>query len=225
MLDAIQQRIVGVLIEKERTVPDGYPLTENALLAGCNQKSNRDPEMDLDATAIHPAILALREDGWIARIEGNRATRYRHRIEERLNVSRDQQAVLCELLLRGPQTPGALKPRVARLGFHAEPDAILRVLHQLAEDQPTPLVERQPRRPRERDSRWGHLLGPPAESWLAGATDEADDVEAPSRSGPDRPPAGAGGERTAVEALAARVDRLEADLADLRALVERLTSP
>ena len=106
MLDPVQQRVIGVLIEKERTVPDSYPLTEAQLIAGCNQKSNRDPEMDLDNTELHPALLALREDGWVARVEGNRATRYRHRVEERLNVNADEQAVLCELLCRGPQAPG-----------------------------------------------------------------------------------------------------------------------
>ena len=127
MLDAIQQRIVGVMVEKELTVPDSYPLTENSLLIGCNQKSNRDPEMALTATDLHPALLFLREDGWLVRIDsGGRVVRYRHKVMERLNIGREQMIVITELLLRGPQAPGALKPRIARMGLHAEPARIER---------------------------------------------------------------------------------------------------
>jgi uncharacterized protein YceH (UPF0502 family) len=211
MLDPIQQRILGVLFEKERTVPDSYPLTENALLSGCNQKSNRDPEMFLDATTVHPALLALREGGYIARVEsGGRAVRYRHRLLERLNVSVEQMVVLAELMLRGPQAPGALKPRVARMGLEAEPARILEILESLAAQQPVPLVERLPRLPRERDHRFEQRLGPRAEGLVL--PEEGEDVEV-LRSRPAAP---------ATDGLALRVERLEAEVAALRQLVDEL---
>ena len=164
MLDPIQQRVIGVLIEKERTVPDNYPLSENALVQGCNQKSNRDPEMSLDSIEVHPALVSLHEDGWIARVEGGgRVTKFKHRGEERLNCTRDELAVVCELLIRGPQAPGALKPRVARLGLKADADEVLEVLRRLEAKQPHALVEQLPRQAGQRDQRWRHLLGDPAE--------------------------------------------------------------
>jgi uncharacterized protein YceH (UPF0502 family) len=162
MLDPIQQRILGVLIEKEATVPDSYPLTDNSLLIGCNQKNNRDPEMGLEQQELEGPLRALQRDGWVSRIEqltGYRTIRWRHHVESQLNLDRRATAVLCELLLRGPQAPGALKPRVARLGFEATPEAIEAVLADLAKREP-PLVEQMPLQPRERDRRWTHLLGP-----------------------------------------------------------------
>lgn len=182
-LDPIQQRVVGVLLEKERTVPDTYPMTENSLISGCNQKSNRDPQMEVDETELHPALLTLREDGWIVRVEGGgRSTKYRHRIEERLSVNADEQAVLCELLIRGAQAPGALKPRVHRLGFVAEPHRIEAVLEGLAA-KPTPLAKRLPKRPRERDCRWIHLLGPRDDA-MGDGSDAGDEVMAPTAPRP-----------------------------------------
>ncbi len=211
MIDAIQQRIVGVLVEKELTVPDAYPLTENSLLVGCNQKSNRDPEMSVTATDLHPALLALREDGWIVRVEGGgRVVRYRHKVMERLNIDRAQMIVMVELLLRGPQAPGALKPRIARMGLDLEPTQIEGVLSALAAHQPVPLVERLPRRPRERDHRYGHLLGPRPEP-THGDTDDGDDPGSPALAAP-----------RSGSALEERVTRLESELAELQRAVEAL---
>lgn len=218
MLDPIQQRIVGVLFEKELTVPDSYPLTENSLISGCNQKSNRDPEMELDSTEIHPALLKLREDGWIARVEGSgRTVRYRHRLLDRLNVSRDEAIVMTELLLRGPQSPGALKPRIARMGLQAEPQQILAILEGLAAHQPTPLVEILPRYPRERDHRWGQTVGPrPQATPIASddASDDASDVSTAATPARATRPSGA--------EFADRIARLEADVRDLRQIVDQL---
>lgn len=211
MIDAIQQRIVGVLVEKELTVPDSYPLTENSLLVGCNQKSNRDPEMSVTATELHPALLALREDGWIVRVEGGgRVVRYRHKVMERLNIDRAQMIVMVELLLRGPQAPGALKPRVARMGLDLEPTQIEGVLAALAAHQPVPLVERLDRRPRERDHRFGHLVGPRPEPTHVDAED-GDDPGSPAVAAPRSGPA-----------LEERVARLESALAELQREVEAL---
>ena len=157
-LDRTEQRIVGVLIEKQRTVPDSYPMTENALVNGCNQSSNRDPVMALEGFEVAGALMALHGRDLVVRIEGGaRAVKYRHRIDELLGVSENQIALLAELLVRGPQAPGALKPRVARMGFHAASQQIEAVLHELAAFSP-PLVTQEPRRPRERDHRWRHLL-------------------------------------------------------------------
>ncbi|MBI5850762.1 MAG: DUF480 domain-containing protein [Planctomycetes bacterium] len=211
MIDAILQRIVGVLVEKELTVPDSYPLTENSLLVGCNQKSNRDPEMAVTATDLHPALLALREDGWIVRVEGGgRVVRYRHKVMERLNIDKAQMIVMVELLLRGPQAPGALKPRIARMGLDLEPTQIEGVLAALAAHQPVPLVERLPRRPRERDHRFGHLLGPRPES-THGDPDDGDEPASPAVAAP-----------RSGDALEERVARLESELAELQRAVEAL---
>ena len=117
MLNTVEQRVVGVLIEKELTVPDSYPLTENTLLAGCNQKSNRDPEMELDSHEIHAALTSLRASGWVTRVDSSgRAARFRHDVDTMLGLAPDEKRLLCELLIRGPQAPGALKPRIARMG-------------------------------------------------------------------------------------------------------------
>ena len=159
MLDPTEQRIVGVLVEKELAVPDTYPLTENALLAGCNQKSNRDPEMSLEAFQVSGALRALLETEWVTRTErdGGRTVRYRHRLEEKLGSEPVAKPILAELLLRGPQAPGALKTRVARMGMHASPEQILDLLGTLRQRSP-PLVEQLPRQPRERDARWAHCM-------------------------------------------------------------------
>jgi len=158
-LDRTEQRIVGVLIEKQLAVPDSYPLSENALRAGCNQSSNRDPVMDIAQFQVAGALMALHEKEWVARVEGGgRVPRYRHRVKERLGVEGNALPVLAELLVRGPQAPGALKGRVGRMGFDATPADVEAVLRDLAGCSP-PLVEQLPRRPRERDQRWCHLLG------------------------------------------------------------------
>lgn len=225
MLDALQQRIVGVLVEKELTVPDTYPLTENALITGCNQKSNRDPEMAVTAGQLHPALLALREDGWIVRVDaGGRVVRYRHKALERLNIHRDQLIVLTELLLRGPQAPGALKPRVARMGLHAEPSRIEAIIEDLAAFRPAPLVERLPRRRRERDERFGHLLGPrPVTDEERAADTEGVDVPARERVAAVRAePAVDSAGFSRIDELADRVERLEDELAELRKVVDSL---
>lgn len=158
-LDRTEQRIVGVLIEKERTVPDSYPLSENALVNGCNQSSNRDPVMSLETFEVAGALMAMHGRDVVRRVEGGgRVAKYRHRLDEMLGVGDNQLAVLAELLLRGPQAPGALKPRVARMGFQGTPDQIEAVLREMAAMTP-PLCAQEPKRPRERDHRWRHLLG------------------------------------------------------------------
>ena len=236
MLDRTERRIVGVLIEKERTVPDTYPLSEKALVAGCNQTNNRDPMLDLQGFEVAGALMALQQKGWLVRVDGgSRVTKYRHKIVEHLGLTDPEVAVMAELLLRGPQAPGALKTRVARLGFHAEPTAILEVLEKLR-SRPQPLVEQLARVPRERDGRWQHLLGEDAQpskpafaavlpTGLPSASStgvptgvseaqtapDADPVPPPSALAAPRPVA------TASSELERRVLALEREVAELRA--------
>ncbi len=212
-LDRTGQRIVGVLLEKELSVPDSYPLSENALQAGCNQQSNRDPVFHLESFQIHGALLQLAEAGWVAQVEGSgRVAKFRHKVKELLGVDGPAKAVLAELLLRGPQAPGALKGRVGRMGFAADaPDAVEKVLRDLA-GRPQPLVEQLPLGPRERDQRWRHLLGD-----VAAAAPEED--AAPRRAAVVVPAHDEGG------TLADRVTALEQEVAALRARLTALERP
>ncbi len=211
-LDRTEQRLVGVLIEKQRTVPDTYPLSENALVTGSNQKHNRHPLTELQTFEVRGALMSLQEKGIVAKLDGaGRVPKFRHKLDEELRLSPDETAVLCELLLRGPQAPGALKTRVARFGLHRTPEQIEALLQQLAARKPA-LVELLPLAPRERDRRFRHLLGDGSELATApagdGDGDGRDEVEAPAaRSAPsDR-----------LAALELRVEALEAEVRALRA--------
>lgn len=212
-LDRTEQRIVGVLIEKQLSVPDSYPLSENALVDGCNQKSNREPTMDLLPFQVAGALMALQEKGFVAKVEGGgRVARYRHRVEEQVGVGAEAMPVLAELLLRGPQAPGALKPRVARMGFTASPERIEAVLHQLAQHAP-PLVELLPLGPRERDRRWRHLLGDGSEA----TAPAADAAAAATATAPAPVPAG-----PREASLEARLAVLEQQVQSLQDQVDQL---
>jgi hypothetical protein len=179
-LDRTEQRIVGVLIEKQMSVPDSYPLSENALVDGCNQKSNRDPVTELESFQVAGALMALQDKGCVARVEGGgRVPKFRHRLAEELHVDDKALAVFAELLLRGPQAPGALKPRVQRMGLHASPEEIELLLQSLAQRSP-PLAEQLPLRPRERDRRWRHLLGDASEQAVVADQPAADEAGSPA---------------------------------------------
>src|SRR5687767_8472322 len=160
-LDPLEQRLVGVLIEKEATVPESYPLTVNALVQGSNQKSNRDPEMRVQDYEVEGAIKSLLVKGWILEHEkgGGRTRRYTHQAEQQLGVGKAELALLTELMLRGSQTPTELKTRCARMHPVGSPEDVERRLRELAA-RPVPYVRLLERRPRERDARWTHLLGP-----------------------------------------------------------------
>jgi len=219
-LDPTGQRIVGVLIEKQLTVPDTYPLTENSLVAGCNQTNNRDPVGSYEPFQIAGALMALHEQGWVVRVEGSgRVPKFRHRAEERVGKDSRVHAVLAELLLRGPQAPGALKPRVARMGYHADAAAIEALLRELSQQRPA-LVEQLPLAPRERDQRWRHLLGPraqaptsPATAAAAGAAPGLPRAVATPPAAPSATPSGD---------LAARVAALEHAVRELRQRLDQL---
>jgi len=216
MLDAIQQRVLGCLLEKEATVPDSYPLTESTLLSACNQKSNRDPEMSLSLVEVQRACSELMHAGWVTRIEAppSRTIRWRHQFESQLGLDRPKTAVLTELLLRGPQAPGALKPRVKRLGFDGDAGQILAVLEALAA-RAVPLVEQLPRRPRERDQRWTHLLGPGANAAVSSTVSSTHETTEMSMDASNAPQSG-----STNPSLEERVTKLEVELAKLRAEYE-----
>lgn len=201
-LDPTQQRVLGVLIEKELTVPDTYPLTENSLVAGCNQKSNRDPVTALSDFEVSGTLMGLQLDGWVGRSErdGGRTVRYKHLVEAKLGIDKNKKALLCELLVRGPQTTRELKDRIERMGVHADDATVEGWLRTMTSKDGIALVELLPKAPRERDPRWAHRLGPRATE--AGPIASAAPTPAPSVERPSLE------ERLA--ALEARVAALEA---------------
>jgi uncharacterized protein YceH (UPF0502 family) len=204
-LDPIEVRILGCLMEKQRTTPDGYPLTLNALRLACNQSTNRDPVVEYDEDLIHDTLQKLhrRELTRAASGHGSRSSKYRHLVPETLGIEQPEQALLTVLLLRGDQTPGELKTRTERLnGFEALEDVELK-LGEMAERG---LVEKLERRPGEKQVRWRHLLGG-GESFLDGAPAVVTgDVEPTIQI-----------ERTdELAELKAAVARLEREVAELR---------
>jgi uncharacterized protein len=156
--DAVEIRVLGCLLEKQRTTPDAYPLSLNSLRLACNQSTARDPVVDYDETEIRAALDRLSRKGWtrLASGRGSRAAKFRHLLDDALGLSRDELAVLCVLMLRGPQTPGELKQRTERLHPFADLDELEAVLDRLAERD---LAERLPRRPGQKEQRHRQLLG------------------------------------------------------------------
>jgi uncharacterized protein len=131
-LDARERRVLGVLVEKAKTTPDAYPLSVNALTTGCNQKSNRDPLMDLTEVEVEETLARLQKKGLVLRITGGRVERWRHTLYDTWHVGKDDLAVLAELLLRGPQTEGELRSRAARMEPFDDLDALRKVLGPLS---------------------------------------------------------------------------------------------
>lgn len=201
-LTLLETRVLGVLVEKEKTVPDTYPLSLNALAAGCNQKNNRDPVLDATESEVLAALEALRARSLVIESSGARVARYAHNLGRALRVPEQAVALLATLMLRGPQTAAQLRANAERLHAFAEVSSVEAFLEELAsrpEDRGGPLVARLPRRAGEREARWVHLLSGPVDS-----TQDAEPA-------PLRP-----------ASLAAEVARLAAEVAELRAEVARL---
>ena len=156
--DAVEIRVLGCLVEKQRTTPDQYPLSLNALRLACNQATNRDPVVDYDEAEIRAALDRLSRRGWarLASGPGSRVAKYRHLLDDALGRVPSQIALLAVLMLRGPQTPGELKQRVERLYPYGTMEDVERALDALAAEG---LVERLPRRPGQSQDRWRQLLG------------------------------------------------------------------
>jgi uncharacterized protein YceH (UPF0502 family) len=181
----VQQRVIGCLVEKELTTPDQYPLSMNALIAACNQATNRDPVVQLDERVVSNALENLKAEGLVRVIfsKGNRVDKYKHVLPEKLSLDEPSLAVLTVLLLRGPQTAAELRARTERLHKFAATDEVERVLARLSERDPA-LVTLLPRQPGRKEPRWAHLLGaaeaaapvhddePPAVAIVAAPDDE-----------------------------------------------------
>jgi hypothetical protein len=159
LLTPVEARVLGALVEKEATSPEYYPLSLNALVNACNQKNNRDPLMQLDEDAVRLALHRL-EDQQLAGASRNadsRVAKYEHLLQEVFNFTRGETAVVCVLLLRGPQTPGELRGRTERIFRFDELEDVLSVLHRLIEREPS-LVAALPRQPGTKEIRYTHLL-------------------------------------------------------------------
>lgn len=158
LLSPGEGRVLGVLIEKQRTVPDAYPLTLNALVAGCNQKSSRDPVLDFSDSDVQQALDGLRDRALVIETSGGRAMRYAHNAERVLGVPSQSVALLAVMLLRGPQTAGELRINSERLHRFADISTVDAFLRELAERQAGALVAELPRTPGTRETRWTQLL-------------------------------------------------------------------
>jgi uncharacterized protein YceH (UPF0502 family) len=216
VLSLLETRVLGVLAEKQRTVPDSYPLTLNSLVSGCNQKTSRSPVLELGESQVQAAIDSLKGYSLVAETSGGRAFRYEHNIDRVLRIPSQSVILLTVLMLRGPQTAGELRIACDRMHNFADISSVEGFLNELAERPAGGLVVKLARLPGARESRWAHLLsGAPAEE-VAGpgaspdahyATYAAHDVSL--------------GE---VAALKANVARLETEVASLKALLARVCS-
>jgi len=190
-------RVLGSLIEKDITTPEYYPLSLNALVNACNQKSNRDPVMQLNEDAVRDALEALQEQSLAGPARGadSRVTKYEQRLQEVFNFTRAEIAVLCVLLLRGPQTPGELRGRSERMHHFETLEDVQSALQKLMQREP-PLAKVLPRQPGTKESRYAHLL-----------SGDVVEAQAPAQ-------AGAAAERNPADAE--RIARVEEEVAELR---------
>lgn len=162
-LSLLETRVLGVLVEKQRTVPDSYPLTLHALLAGCNQKTSRDPVLNVAEAEVRAAVNGLKSMLLVIERSGERVARYEHNIERMMNVPHEAAALLAVLMLRGPQTAGELRTNCERLHRFTDIPAVEALLLELATRPDGALVTELPRQPGSREKRWMHLLsGAPA---------------------------------------------------------------
>jgi len=207
-LSPVEVRVLGALIEKEITTPEYYPLSLNALANACNQKSNRDPVLHLEEIDIRRALNHLEAQSLVRSVGDSRVSKFEHRLQETFNFYRPEIAVICELLLRGPQTPGELRNRASRMHPFEDLESVHSALQRLAKRQP-PMVAVLPRQPGTKEARYAHLLGdaPPS----APAHEVPLDTPAVASTSPEPPKA------VQVTALAAEVAELRAELASLRA--------
>jgi uncharacterized protein YceH (UPF0502 family) len=198
LLNEVECRVLGSLVEKEATTPEYYPLSLNALLNACNQKSNREPVMNLDEAGVRNALHSLDGQSLVRSVSASdsRVTKYEHRLQEAFNFYRHEIAILCVLLLRGPQTPGELRTRTERMHSFDDLGAVQSSLQHLMKREP-PLVKVLPRQPGTKEARYTHLLASDVEGFEA-----KPDVVTPAA--------------TAISADAGRMAHLEEEVAALR---------
>lgn len=210
LLTPVQARVLGTLMEKARTVPDSYPLTLNTLLLGCNQKTSRDPLMELAESEILVALDELKATGLVREVSGGRAARFDHNFQRGVGVPEQSAVLLGQLMLRGPQTAGELRLNSERWYRFADISSVEGFLDELQDrsaEKGGPLVQKLPRAAGTREQRWAHLLCGPVEALAA----------SPSLATRLAGQAGAG-------ELAQRVEQLESEVALLRATLERVCS-
>jgi uncharacterized protein YceH (UPF0502 family) len=214
VLDPIQTRVLGCLIEKEIVTAENYPLSLNALVNACNQRSSRDPVLDLSEDEVRQALHALEDENLVSTLHDSRVPKYEHRIRTVLNLRRDETAVLCLLMLRGPQTPGELRGRTERMYTFDDIPAVQATLERLASREAAadpngsgsivttgPLTILLPRQPGSREARYAHLL--------SGAPDISTAISAVTPS-------------TTVSATSERITQLESEIAILTAAIDAL---
>lgn len=213
-LSLLETRVLGVLVEKRHTVPDTYPLTLNALVAGCNQKTSRDPVIEARDADVQAAVDHLRALSLVVESSGGRVMRYAENVARVLGLPSESVALLATLMLRGPQTPAEIRQNCERLHRFSDVSSVEAYLDELAARTAGPLVAELPRQPGARETRWMHLLGGPPDLQTYAAT----------------APAHAAGTAPAVDAVAVgevvalkrNVDDLARELAELKATVARL---
>lgn len=206
--DAVEVRVLGCLIEKQRTTPDGYPLSLNSLRLACNQSTNRDPVVEYDEATIRTAVERLSRRGWVRLTSGpgSRAAKYRHMLDQALQLAGQETAILCVLLLRGAQTPGELKQRTERLHRFGSLEEIEQRLEELLSRD---LVARLPRRPGQKEERYLQLLG-------GGSSEPAHESGPLERADGDAP----GGDDDRLAVVERELRELREEVAALRATLE-----
>lgn len=203
VLSEFEARVLGCLVEKEITTPEYYPLSLNALVHACNQKSNRDPLMNLDENAVRHALRMLGEQMLARSASGDsRVAKYEHRLPDTFNFTRPETAILCELLLRGPQTPGELRSRAERMHPFEDLSVVQSTLKHLMERDP-PLVKVLPRQAGNKEARYMHLLSGDVEVREAPLVKEA-------------APSGISGENERITRLETEISDLQKEVADLK---------
>lgn len=208
-LSPLESRVLGVLVEKSKTVPDTYPLSLNALTAGCNQKNNRDPVMSATEAEVQAAVDALHARSMLSQSSGARVARFEHNLGRALRLPNQAVALLATLFLRGPQTAAELRINSERLHRFADISSVEAFLEEMAtrpDAQGGSLVVKLARQPGEREQRWAHLLGGPVEPTSVSAA----------------APTAAAERDDELAVLRAQVAQLQAELAALRAAVEAL---
>jgi uncharacterized protein len=206
-LSPLEARVLGVLVEKQHTVADSYPLSLNALVLGCNQKTARDPVINATEAEVLTAVDGLKAQALVVEVSGSRVSRYEHNARRVLGVPDQSVALLTQLMLRGPQTAAELRTSTERLHRFADISSVEGFLDELAAREP-PLVVLLPRAPGAREPRWAQLLCGPVEVGAAGPSAAADEFVAAGE----------------IAALKAEQARLAAELAALRALVSRMAA-
>jgi len=207
-LSLLETRVVGVLVEKRHTVPDTYPLTLNALVSGCNQKTSRDPVLESTEAEVQAAVDHLRQLALVVESSGGRVMRYAENAGRVLGIPSESVALVATLLLRGPQTPAEIRQNCERLHRFADVSSVEAYLAELASRSTGPMVVELPRAPGARENRWAHLLSGPPDMRAVEA------VAAPAASG-----AIAVGE---IAALKRNVDALARELAEVKAELARV---